>query len=102
MALSKPLKDRLDTLPKILAGPILRRVEASSVTVWFASRVAFAQVTLKILGPNGTTEIASAVGKTDKVGENLHLGLITATIPGASALTPGNTYFYSLNFDNSA
>ena len=31
-----PLAERFDALPLILAGPLLRRVEPSSVTVWLA------------------------------------------------------------------
>ncbi|MEW6738076.1 MAG: hypothetical protein AB1489_42770, partial [Acidobacteriota bacterium] len=32
----KPLKDRLNDLPLILAGPILRHTTEDSVTVWLA------------------------------------------------------------------
>lgn len=41
------LSDRLDSLPLVLAGPMLRRTEPGSVTVWLALRKA-AGVTLRV------------------------------------------------------
>lgn len=94
-------------LPLLLAGPILRRVEANLVTVW----VALSQpAEIKLLvweglvaagAPNpfvtSVDETAPVANGTDTlaVGERLHLGLITARIPETSAKSFQSDTLYS-------
>ena len=47
----EPLSKRLDTLPHVLAGPVLREVTPKAVTVWVALRKA-AKVTLTVHNDN--------------------------------------------------
>ncbi len=48
----KPLNDRMSDLLLVLAGPILRRTDESSGTVWVALKKP-ATVTLEVLEPGG-------------------------------------------------
>jgi hypothetical protein len=81
--LNAPLAARIDSLPRILAGPILRRVDARSVTVWVALRTPDL-VGLQVIPTNNPTPVLTA-GFTPpvKVGERLYVTAITA-----SSLTP--------------
>ncbi len=100
-----PLHHRLNQLPLILAGPILRHTEASSVTVWLALRRA-CQVRLQIHATrNG--EIVGPVllqgqRSTVAVGVHLHIVAVTAQLPvsapAASGLQSGQIYAYDLTF----
>jgi hypothetical protein len=98
-----PLADRLNSLPLILAGPILRRVEPTAVTVWVALKAA-QRVTLRVYGPGssaGSTTIRmEETANTIPLGANLHILAITAP-PVASApphLSEGEIYHYNLFF----
>ena len=97
-------------LPLLLAGPILRRVEANLVTVW----VALSQpAEIKLLVWEGLVaagapdpfvtsvdESAPVANGTDtvRIGERLHLGLVTVRIPETSAKSfqPDTLYSYDL------
>jgi hypothetical protein len=70
------LSTRLAALPNVLAGPVLRKVTADSVTVWFALKRK-ATVTLTITDTTGTRYFS---GKRDTVavGANLHIVAVTA------------------------
>lgn len=89
------LKDRLPNLPLILAGPILRKVTPSSVTVWLALKEA-ADVTLLIqkgeLHP-GQAMFGSPATSTISLGSNLHMVCVTARRKsGDPELTHGLVY----------
>ncbi|MBE9225288.1 hypothetical protein IQ264_07560 [Phormidium sp. LEGE 05292] len=99
------LSDRINNLPLVLAGPILRRTEPNTVTVWIALKEK-RSVTLKIFAassPNQALLIGSH--ETVQLGQHLHIVAVTANrptsnTPTANALLPGQTYFYDLEFDN--
>ncbi len=106
-----PLKDhRLDELPLILAGPILRRTEPESVTVWVALKEA-RKVTLQVFRTRASEGRASELDSTllltnsspsptMKLGEHLHVVAVTAKATSAVKLQPGELYAYNLGFGN--
>jgi len=85
----------------VLAGPIVRRVEPDSVTVWLALRQP-REVTLRVYvnSPNGERfeEVMRGVRQTVSVGLRLHIVAVTAT--GERALEWGKSYCYNMNFDD--
>ena len=93
----QPLANRLSTLPRVLTGPMLRKVAPRSVSVWLAMRVG-GDVTLTVLdGLNATA--ASGSRHTIAVGTQLHLVCVTA-VPSAGSpdLAEGVVYRYDLAF----
>lgn len=98
------LSNRLQHLPLILAGPILRRTENNAVTVWVALKSP-RQVTLKIYATedNGATigaVLLSGSGSTVSLGKHLHVVAVTAKPISNQQLQPGKIYAYDLNFGN--
>jgi hypothetical protein len=93
--------DRLQTLPMVLAGPILRHTDANSVSVWLALRLPKESILpSQLLIYNHTANSSPSVGTTSdtqfvQLGENLTLILITA----AGAFFPGNIYKYNILFN---
>ena len=91
-------------LPLLLAGPILRRVEATLVSVWvalsWAARVRMSVWDSRVLTGTPDPLIASpAPGvRTVRVGQKLHLALVTLQVPANSlqTLRPGHVYSYDL------
>ena len=95
-------------LPLILAGPILRRVETRSVSVWMA--VSSASVVhvdvyegLADAGaPSGSLAsvhadpVASGTLATRPVGKSLHIAVVTADTAGGAPLLPGHLYSYNV------
>jgi hypothetical protein len=101
-----PLAERLESLPLVLAGPILRRVEPGFVTVWVALR-APRQVTLRVYQWNAATgdltERLAGARHTVRLGERLHVVAVTARAANdAQALNPGQVYCFNLTFDDGA
>lgn len=92
-----PLKDRLATLPWVLAGPILRRVTAKSVTVWVALQET-ATLTLSVTDDTNQ-EVAVGARNTVAVGASLHIAAVTAHTTGAD-LKEGIVYHYDIGFWN--
>ncbi|MGZ3714322.1 MAG: hypothetical protein ACXVA4_02785 [Ktedonobacterales bacterium] len=96
------LEERFETLPLILAGPIVRRVEPRSVSVW----VALTQrclVTLRIYTRDAIgselTPVLSGTRRTVRLGDHLHIAVITAMLPpGAAPLAQQHLYYYDLFF----
>lgn len=88
-------------IPLVLAGPILRRVEPTSVTVWVALRDA-RKVTLNIYESEkehkGESLKLRGERNTVKLGKYLHIAAVTAD-KGSEPLHWGSTYFYNLTFD---
>lgn len=97
------------SLPFILAGPILRRVEPNLVSVWVALRE---PCTLKlalweggqiksgdrdplILGPDPATN-------TLRVGAQLHIATVALKLPAGKTLRAGQIYAYDLTFQTPA
>ena len=99
------LARRLGDLPLIIAGPILRKVTDSSVTVWLALKLEEkAEVKLDIYPTD--VQVASVLfsgqRKTVRVGRNLHVIAVTAEREGKPPLTPGTVYYYDLSFTTAA
>jgi hypothetical protein len=97
-----PLAERLDHLPLLLAGPILRRTESRSVTVWVALQQA-RRVSLRVYQWDATTQTATErlVGsrRTIRLGAQLHVAAVTARAPVEErALQPGALFCYNLFF----
>jgi hypothetical protein len=95
------LSDRLPKLPLILAGPILRRVDSQSVTVWVALQKP-SPVTLKVYSTvDGTgavldREVLCGSQQTVPLGKHLHVVAVTAI--GNEALQAEAIYAYNLEF----
>ena len=99
-------------LPLILAGPIVRRVTARSVSVWVALAEG-ADVTLsiwdKVIATGAGTGVFvpvdaalhTAARHTLRIGNKLHIALVTIDLPPAPAapLFPGKLYSYNLSFN---
>ena len=92
------------SVPLILCGPILRRVESHAVSVFVALKYA-RQVTLTIHeGPTkaGQAKFEGQV-QTVPLGKYLHVAVVTAALPLPVAdpdalLSPGQLYGYNLTF----
>lgn len=99
-----PLQHRLSSLPLILAGPILRRTEASEVTVWLALKQA-CTVSLKIYatldGEGAVIDrcLFASCRDTVRIGESLHIVAVTARSETQFGLEPGQIYAYDLEFE---
>lgn len=95
---------KLDNLPLILAGPILRRTELDYVSVFVVLKEA-RRVTLRVFD---YTEAGTTAGRTAaltgtensiQLFENVHLVLVRAQVPPFQALYPNELYYYELFFD---
>jgi hypothetical protein len=100
----RSLKDRLNSLPVIIAGPILRRVEKHTASVWIAARQPLSEVVLQVFEPDAADPgktgalILEGTGNTVAFGANLHIGLITAIVHEGRQLRGGAIYLYDLTF----
>ena len=90
------LKDRIDKLPLILAGPIVRRVEPVVASVWVALRRR-RKVRLEIYDASGAL-VGKGERETLAVGTNLHIACVTGI--AFSSFSAGTTYQYNLFFDH--
>jgi hypothetical protein len=92
------LKNSLSSKPMVLAGPILRKVTPTSVTVWVATQVS-ASVTLTVADDRDIPVMMGA-RETVAVGKNLHIVAVTAQLLREDRkLTEGVVYQYDLAFD---
>jgi hypothetical protein len=94
-----PFRDRLQQLPLILAGPILRHTCSELVTVWVALKEA-CQVRLNIYTTQDRGNaieqlIMTGESTTVAIGENLHILAVTAS---GENLRSGQIYAYDLSF----
>jgi hypothetical protein len=94
---------KLEQLPLIITGPILRHVQTDAVTVWLALKKPDT-VTLKVFrtqSGNGSRlekPIFQSKHPTIALGKNLHVLAITALPIEKTLLTPGHVYAYDLYF----
>jgi hypothetical protein len=92
---------KLESLPLILAGPILRRTEKDGVTVWLALKKP-QTITLLVYGTEkGEGKkiglvILQGQRQTVSLGQNLHIVAVTAKPVGDELLRPGQIYAYSI------
>ena len=99
--LSAPLSTRLNSLPIILAGPILRCVLEDSVTVWIALREP-KRVTLEVFAlSGGPAKMTSVPTQTVRIGANLHILSLKAQSE-FRVLLPNQIYTYNLKFESVA
>jgi hypothetical protein len=92
---------RFANLPLVLAGPILRRTTAESVTVWIALKSA-CTVELQIYSTtNSGHQISKCLSKgqrsTIALGQFLHIVAVTAQC--YEPLQPNQIYAYDLQFE---
>jgi len=97
------------SLPFVLAGPILRRVEPNLVSVWIAlSRPASITITLwqgrTKTGALDPLVRSDPVTKTTRIADQLHVTTALLRIPAGStkALKPGVVYSYDLSIAESS
>lgn len=86
--------------PLVLCGPILRRVDPSSVTVWLAlkaSATVTVQVYSGVTNGQGTGQVQAGSRPTLRLGEYLHVVAVTTS---GTALESAVQYFYTITFDN--
>lgn len=97
--MSYELTNRLSTLPGVLAGPLLRQVTATSVSVWFAMQYN-ANVTVAVYDTavqyNGTNNLAAADADATQIGSHLYIVLVT--VPISTPLVEGKIYGYDAHF----
>jgi hypothetical protein len=96
--------DAADRLPLVLCGPLLRRTEPDSVTVWVALKEP-RTVTLRVSSHapppalESLREELQGTRRTVAVGAHLHVVAITARpVEAGRLLSPGTVYFYNLFF----
>ncbi|EWC59869.1 hypothetical protein UO65_4872 [Actinokineospora spheciospongiae] len=90
----------ITALPLVLAGPIVRRVEATGATVWIALKAA-RSVALDVYpetGDTATSRIATATAPTARIGANLHVVAVKVT----GAFEAGKIFRYQLRFGDHA
>lgn len=89
-------------LPLVLAGPIVRRVEPGLVSVWLALSEEATQVMLTLFEGRATPGSLSLLSgpapraRSVRVGDRLHLVLVTLSIPPDKTLQPGRVYSYNV------
>ena len=104
-----PLADRLDSLPLILAGPMLRRVDPGqkedtpSVSVWLALKQRREQISLKVRDHSSGKVVLYSDNQSDRtvtIGPHLHITCLTASKKheDGSKLEPGKLYTYDIDF----
>lgn len=93
------LKTRINSLPLILAGPILRRVEFNTVTVWVALKES-GTIKLDVFEGGDVTPLFSGSRATIALGKQLHVAAVTATPLTSTLLTHGKIYTYDLEFSD--
>ncbi len=93
---------KIENLPLILAGPILRRTESDRVTVWLALKES-RSLQLRVYE---TSERGSRIGRvvlegtrnTVELGKHLHVIAITAKSQNLGQLHPDRIYAYNIFF----
>lgn len=98
----QPLSETLTQKPLVLAGPILRKVTAQSVTVWLALKMS-STVVLSVYGPGGMVKLSGQRASVE-IGTHLHIVAVTADrlSPPSTGLTEGQIYTYDLTFTEAA
>lgn len=96
---------KLEQLPLIVAGPILRHVETDQITVWLALKKPDT-VTLQVYqtagGSGSILEQTVLTGQraTIALGKNLHVVVVTATPISGRVIESGQVYAYDLYFQS--
>jgi hypothetical protein len=90
----------MPSLPFILAGPIVRRVEPHACSFWIALRdrgtvTATAWLSQQFSGASGALATGSAT--TRQFGQNLHIAVVTVPISSPAVLPPGQVVSYDIS-----
>ena len=93
IAPSPTLRARIADLPLVLAGPIVRRVDATSAAIWIAASDP-RRVTLRVFAATDATTIATATVDSTALGEHLHVAVVVAH----GHFEWGQLYTYNLDF----
>lgn len=96
------LKDRLNDLPLILVGPIIRRTELDYVSVFVVLQKQ-KRITLRVFGEaNANSRVAALTGTTQtiKLFENVHIAVVSARASVGEELEPDKLYYYDMLFDD--
>jgi hypothetical protein len=98
----------MSTLPTVLAGPIVRRVEPKLASFWIALSEPSDNVTATIWAglqkagatagtvQSGTAKIGSASVKTRRFGKHLNVALVVVKLADNVALQPGAVFSYDI------
>ncbi len=94
--------DALKGLPLLLAGPILRRTEVDTVTVWVALKQP-CQVTLQVLQTQAAGHqidrcVLQGSRETTALGQHLHVVAVSARCLNGELLKENRIYAYDLQF----
>ncbi len=95
-----PIAERFTAFPLILSGPLLRRVEPQSITVWLALKEP-CTVTLRVYVKNDAgdlVELCMGTRKSIRLGDHLHIVAVTAHARDEALLLWGGLYYYDLFF----
>ena len=95
-----PLAERFTALPLILSGPLLRRVEPQSVTVWLALKEP-CTVTLRVYARNDAGDLiehCEGTRQSIRLGDHLHIVAVTAHASAEAPLRWAGMYYYNLFF----
>ena len=96
------------TLPTVLAGPIVRRVEPKLASFWIALSEPSDSVTATIWAglqkagatagtvQSGNTKLGSATVKTRRFGKKLNVALVAVKLDDSAALQPGALFSYDI------
>jgi len=91
------LGTRLGSIPLVLSGPLVRRVDSTSTTVWIALREP-RKVTLRVYRTEANStqrvEVQKGTRSTARLGQHLHIVAVTAK----GILDWGRLYVYDLRF----
>src|SRR5450755_2470590 len=96
------LAERFSALPLILSGPVLRRVEPQSVTVWLALKEP-RMVTLRVYARDDADVLVQqceGTYHTIRLGNNLHIVAVTACTSDDTLLHWDGLYYYDLFFQD--
>lgn len=108
----------VSALPLVLCGPILRRVQSHSVTVFIALKEQRWVQLVLYSGPSNAANNPTPINwhpgfqyplqPTVRLGEHLYVAVVTLTLPltangqSIAGLVPGDTYAYNLFFYNNS
>lgn len=95
------MNSRLATVPLIIAGPILRKIDDTSVSVWLAVNYNASDLSIKLEILNGSQVIMDGtLTNIIPLGTSLRVGVVTAKMQGIT-LSEGIVYKYNLTFSAS-
>jgi hypothetical protein len=93
-------------LPLILAGPILRRVEPTLVSVWLATKEP-CTISISLWEGRGKKDSLTSwfsdpnqVTDTIRIGEKLHIAVVTLKLSLGNVLLPGRIYSYDVTLSS--